>query len=76
MRGEGSPGLPGRPDTSARPLPLSPQDLELWMTRRPVPGGFNLVARAGRDVQEIRVTTGLSVDAMRAAIQRVLARLG
>ncbi|RMZ52896.1 hypothetical protein APUTEX25_001015, partial [Auxenochlorella protothecoides] len=52
------------------------QDLELWMTRRPVPGGFNLVARAGRDVQEIRVTTGLSVDAMRAAIQRVLARLG
>lgn len=46
------------------------------MTRRPVPGGFNLVARAGRDVQEIRVTTGLSVDAMRAAIQRVLARLG
>ncbi len=29
------------------------QDLELWLTKEEVPGGFNLVARAGRVVQVI-----------------------
>lgn len=52
------------------------QDLELWMTREEVTDGFNLVARAGRVVQEIHVTTGMPAREMKAAVQRVLQRVG
>lgn len=51
------------------------QDLELWMSREAVSDGFNLVARAGRVVQEIHVSTGMDADEMRAAVQRVLKRV-
>lgn len=37
--------------------------------------GYTLVTRAGRTVQELKVTTALNVDDMKAAIQRVLQRL-
>ncbi|GAB4814294.1 hypothetical protein N2152v2_001340 [Parachlorella kessleri] len=51
------------------------QDLELWLTKEEVPGGFNLVARAGRVVQEIHVSTQLDKEAMKQTVQRVLGRL-
>lgn len=51
------------------------QDLELWISKEVVEDGYNLVARAGRTVQEVHVTTELPLDQMKAAVQRVLKRL-
>ena len=51
------------------------QDLELWIGREGVEGGYNVLARAGRLVQEILVVTSLDADAMKATIQRVLRKL-
>ena len=51
------------------------QDLELYISKEVVEGGYNLVARAGRTVQEVHVTTDLPLDEMKAAVQRVLKRL-
>jgi predicted RNA-binding protein with RPS1 domain len=51
------------------------QDLELWISRETVSDGFNLVARAGRNVQEIHVTTAMSGQDMRTVVQRVLKRI-
>ncbi len=51
------------------------QDLELWISKEPVEGGYNLVARAGRTVQEVLVSTQLPLDGMKEAMQRVLRRL-
>lgn len=51
------------------------QDLELWMTRETVSDGFNLVARAGRVVQEIHVKTSVSSDEMKRVVQQVLKRI-
>ncbi len=51
------------------------QDLELWIGRAGAEGGYSLLARAGRLVQEIQVTTALGSEDMKAAIQRVLRRL-
>ena len=51
------------------------QDLELWIGREGVQGGTNLLARAGRLVQEILVVTSLDADDMKATIQRVLRKL-
>lgn len=57
------------------PLHACVQDLELWLTKEEVADGFNLVARAGRVVQEIHVVTELTKDDMKQTVQRVLARL-
>eukprot|EP00887_Chlorella_sp_A99_P004813 scaffold4.g4813.t1 len=51
------------------------RDLEVWMTKEVVQGGFNLVARAGRVAQEIRVATAMGSEEMRAVVQRVLRSL-
>lgn len=52
------------------------QDLELWMTNVPLPdGGFNLLARAGRQVQEVRLKTSLSKEAVKTIVQRVTSRI-
>lgn len=51
------------------------QDLELWMSREQITDGYNLVARAGRMVQEIHVATDMSAGEMREAVQRVLTRV-
>ena len=51
------------------------QDLELWLSKEVVEDGFNLVARAGKLVQEVHVVTKLSSDEMKDAIQRVLLRV-
>jgi len=48
------------------------QDLELYLTKQEEGGGFTLVARCGRMLQELRVTTGMSRDDMKKAITRVL----
>ena len=51
------------------------QDLELWMSKEAVSDGFNLIARAGRVVQEIHVQTDMNAEAMRSAVQQVLKRV-
>lgn len=51
------------------------QDLELWISKEVVEDGFNLVARAGRVVQEVHVVTCMTKDQMTDAVQRVLKRL-
>ena len=56
-------------------LSAAVQDLELWISKEAVEGGYNLVARAGRTVQEVLVSTALPLDEMKAAMQRVLRRL-
>ena len=50
------------------------QDLELWLTNDPVADGYNLVARAGRAVQEVHVVTALQRDDIKAAVQRCTAK--
>ncbi|GAQ80445.1 S1 RNA binding domain containing protein [Klebsormidium nitens] len=47
------------------------QDLELWLSNAPAENGYTLLARAGRQVQEVMVETTLDREAMKAAIQRV-----
>ena len=51
------------------------QDLELWISREVVADGYTLVARSGRLVQEIHVTTDMAPDEIRGAVTRVLSRL-
>lgn len=51
------------------------QDLELWMSKEQLTDGFNLVARAGRVVQEIHVRTSMDAQSMKGAVQRVLKRV-
>lgn len=51
------------------------QDLELWISKEVLEDGYVLVTRAGRTVQELKVTTDVSVDVMKSAVQRVLQRL-
>ena len=51
------------------------QDLEIWLTTQEVEGGFNVVARAGTDVQEVRVVTKMTRTEMKEAVRRVLDQL-
>lgn len=51
------------------------QDLELWISKEVMEDGFTLVTRAGRTVQELKVTTAVPLEEMKSAIQRVLQRL-
>lgn len=48
------------------------EDLEVWMSKENVPGGYAMVSRAGREMQEIVVSTDMSSRDMKAAVQRVL----
>ncbi|WIA42416.1 hypothetical protein OEZ86_008414 [Tetradesmus obliquus] len=52
------------------------QDVELYLTKQSREGGFALVARVGRVLQELLVDTGLSKDDMKKALTRVLSRVG
>ena len=45
------------------------QDFELWMAKEPAERGFNLLARNGREVQELCVETDLDKEDMRRAVQ-------
>ncbi|KAH7426004.1 hypothetical protein KP509_11G080900 [Ceratopteris richardii] len=52
------------------------QDLELWLSSAPVQdGNFTLLARAGRQVQEVLVKTTLEREDIKAAVQRVTGRV-
>ncbi|KAL6638692.1 hypothetical protein ACP70R_023803 [Stipagrostis hirtigluma subsp. patula] len=52
------------------------QDLELWLSNVPVKDNkFKLLARAGRQVQEVYLTTSLDQDGIKKAVQRVLGRV-
>lgn len=48
------------------------QDLEVWMSTEEVEGGYMLIARAGRLVQEIRIQTQLQKEDIRDTIEAVL----
>nr|GMD68028.1 30S ribosomal protein S1-like [Ipomoea batatas] len=52
------------------------QDLQLWLSNAPPVGEqFTLLARAGRQVQEIQLTTSLDQQGIKMALQRVLERI-
>ncbi|XP_020247720.1 uncharacterized protein LOC109825301 isoform X2 [Asparagus officinalis] len=52
------------------------QDLELWLSNIPAKDKqFTLLARAGRQVQEVYLTTTLDLDGIKKAVQRVLGRV-
>jgi hypothetical protein len=51
------------------------QDVELYLTKNDLPGGFTLVARSGRVLQELVIETSLSRDDMKKALTRVLSRV-
>ncbi|KAK3148779.1 hypothetical protein QOZ80_3AG0208550 [Eleusine coracana subsp. coracana] len=52
------------------------QDLELWLSNVPVKDNkFKLLARAGRQVQEVYLTTSLDQEGIKKAVQRVLGRV-
>eukprot|EP00850_Spirogloea_muscicola_P008249 SM000043S15877 [mRNA] locus=s43:745878:747456:+ [translate_table: standard] len=52
------------------------QDLELWLSNAPAEDGrYTLLARAGRQVQEVQVSTTLDREGMKAAVQRVTMRV-
>ncbi|XP_059650946.1 uncharacterized protein LOC132298219 isoform X2 [Cornus florida] len=52
------------------------QDLQLWLSNAPPIGKqFILLARAGRQVQEIQLTSSLDQEGIKAALQIVLARV-
>ncbi|KAG6750035.1 hypothetical protein POTOM_047113 [Populus tomentosa] len=52
------------------------QDLQLWLSNAPpINRKFTLLARAGRQVQEIQLTTTLDQDGIKKALQRVLERV-
>ncbi|KAL7596679.1 uncharacterized protein LOC111884653 [Lactuca sativa] len=52
------------------------QDLQLWLSNAPPNGNqFTLLARAGRQVQEIQLVTSLDQDGIKFALQRVLERV-
>jgi hypothetical protein len=55
--------------------PPTTQDVELYLTKQSREGGFTLVARSGRMLQELLVDTGLSKDDMKKALTRVLSRV-
>ncbi|GAV85665.1 S1 domain-containing protein [Cephalotus follicularis] len=51
-------------------------DLQLWLSNAPPIGKtFTLLARAGRQVQEIQLTTLLDQEGIKKALQRVLERV-
>lgn len=52
------------------------QDLQLWLSNAPaVDNQFIILARAGRQVQEIQLTTALDQEGIKKALQRVLERV-
>jgi predicted RNA-binding protein with RPS1 domain len=51
------------------------QDLELWLSNAPAEDGYTLLARAGRQVQEVMVVTTLDREAMKTAIQSVTSKV-
>ncbi|KAL5849087.1 hypothetical protein ACOSQ4_007100 [Xanthoceras sorbifolium] len=52
------------------------QDLQLWLSNAPpIDRKFTLLARAGRQVQEIQLTTLLNQEGIKKALQRVLERI-
>eukprot|EP00270_Netrium_digitus_P018449 TRINITY_DN7017_c0_g1_i1.p1 TRINITY_DN7017_c0_g1~~TRINITY_DN7017_c0_g1_i1.p1 ORF type:complete len:442 (-),score=118.58 TRINITY_DN7017_c0_g1_i1:188-1456(-) len=52
------------------------QDLELWLSSAQVERGvFTLLARAGRQVQEVYVSTALDREGLKSAVQRVTGRV-
>lgn len=51
------------------------QDLELWLTKTAAEDGYNVVARAGRLVQELHVATTLDREDFKAVVKRVGALL-
>lgn len=52
------------------------QDLQLWLSNAPaIDNHFTILARAGRQVQEIQLITSLDQEGIKKALQRVLERV-
>ncbi|XP_078447202.1 nucleic acid-binding proteins superfamily [Wolffia australiana] len=52
------------------------QDLQLWLSNAPAKDNqFTLLARSGRQVQELHLTTTLDQEGIKQAVQRVLGRI-
>ncbi|KAK9138572.1 hypothetical protein Sjap_009166 [Stephania japonica] len=52
------------------------QDLQLWLSNAPATNNrFTLLARAGRQVQEVQLTTTLDQEGIKKALQKVLERV-
>ncbi|CAA7405011.1 unnamed protein product [Spirodela intermedia] len=52
------------------------QDLQLWLSNVPAKDNqFTLLARSGRQVQELHLTTTLDQEGIKRAVQRVLGRV-
>ncbi len=47
----------------------------MWISKEVLEDGYVLVTRAGRTVQELKVTSKLDVDVIKSAVQKVLQRL-
>lgn len=51
------------------------QDMELWLANAPVEDGkFSILARVGRQVQEIQLNSNLDREGIKVAVQRVAGR--
>lgn len=73
---ESTAGISGvRPGRQADNKSTVSQDVELYLTRDDMPGGFALAARSGRVLQELLIDTSLSRDDMKKALTRVLSRV-
>lgn len=48
------------------------QDLEVYLTRKEVTDGYDIVARFGRVFRELHVSTALSRDEMKQSLTTVL----
>eukprot|EP00240_Pyramimonas_obovata_P004383 CAMPEP_0118935126 /NCGR_PEP_ID=MMETSP1169-20130426/14955_1 /TAXON_ID=36882 /ORGANISM="Pyramimonas obovata, Strain CCMP722" /LENGTH=375 /DNA_ID=CAMNT_0006878113 /DNA_START=113 /DNA_END=1240 /DNA_ORIENTATION=- len=55
---------------------VTSQDLELWLTNVTVEDGYNLLLRAGSQVQELHVTTPLDRDDFKNVVRRVSSKIG
>ena len=64
-----------KPRNSTVSVSVYLQDLELWIAKERLEDGYNLITRAGRTVQELKVTTDVPLDVMKSAVQTVLRRL-
>ncbi|KAK3271650.1 hypothetical protein CYMTET_20016 [Cymbomonas tetramitiformis] len=64
--------VPGRQAKESR---VYSQDLELWLTSIAVEDGYNLLARVGRQVQEVHVVTDLDRDAIKNTVKNVSSKV-
>lgn len=63
------------PGRQARDNKVVSQDLQLWLTTVELEDGYNLLLRAGSQVQELMVTTPLTRDDFKDVVRRVSSKI-